>query len=216
MRIYRAVVLAVLSSLLAAASAHAQQERRSDQGLFEFTALGGIQFGGSPDLVGFSGSLDSGPSFGGIAAVRVSDEGLVALSYTCQRTEFEVTSTGPVPIGSRSIDVNVGYLQLGGELELPVSPRLVPFIGLSVGTTHLTPRNAGATNWFFSGTFTGGLKVPITRHVGLRTQMRLLGTLITADSSFLCESDGGLKCFISSDLSGMIQGDLMAGVYVTF
>ena len=97
MRIYRAVVLAVLSSLLAAASAHAQQERRSDQGLFEFTALGGIQFGGSPDLVGFSGSLDSGPSFGGIAAVRVSDEGLVALSYTCQRTEFEVTSTGPVP-----------------------------------------------------------------------------------------------------------------------
>ncbi len=180
MRIHRTVLLVLLSSLLAGASAHAQQ--RSDHSRFEFAGLGGIQFGGSPELEDASGSFDLGPSFGGIASVRVSKEGLVAISYTRQRTRFVATWEGPGPTTSQTVDADVGYLHVGGELELPVHPHLVPFIGLSVGATHFTPRNPGATDWFFSGAFTGGLKVPVTKNFGLRGQMRLLGTLITGDS----------------------------------
>jgi len=51
----------------------------------------------------------------------------------------------------------------------------------------------------------------------LRAQVRLLGTVISGDTRFLCISNGGARCAISvRDVEGFVQGDLMAGFYLAF
>jgi len=176
----------------------------------EITALGGIQFGGSVDLVGGDeGSFDADVGFGGVLGYRVQNDGLAVISYLVQPTEFSLDSGG-------SVDMNVGYLQIGGELEFAMTPHLLPFIGLTVGATHITPRDGGDSNWFFSTVFTGGVKVPVSKHFGLRTQMSLLTTVIDGNSKIYCTSGGGASCAISADVDAMFQGNFSVGVYLTF
>lgn len=186
----------------------------AESGNYEITALGGVGFGGSTDLELGDGSLDAGASYGAMLAARVRRDGLVALSYTRQRTEFDVALTGG---GSQRLDVDVGYVQFGGELEFhPTGRRIVPFIGLSLGASHFSPRGGGRTEWFFAGTFTGGLKIPLTEHVGLRAQMRVMGTLIDGKSDIFCVGAGGVTCVVAGSADGLFQGDALAGIYVTF
>jgi hypothetical protein len=184
---------------------------------FEISAMAGWQWGGSVDMAAGNGSLDSGPGFDGIIAYRVQEDGLMALTYSVQRTDFTANFLDVNgKLVRRTVPVNVGYAHFMGELELPRSERFVPFIGLSVGATHFTPRGQGETGWFFSAAFIGGIKYRITDHLGLRTQMRMLATVINGDSRIFCASSGGLTCAFSTSLEGMLQGDIVGGLYVAF
>ena len=95
---------------------------------------------------------------------------------------------------------------------------LVPFIGLGIGATHITPIDTDAsTDWFFSFSAIGGLKIPIVKHVGIKAQIRYLGTVINSDASWFCASSGGLTCGVSLDNTKILsQGDVTGGLYVSF
>ena len=80
-----------------------------------------------------------------VLGYRVKDDGLLALSYTRQQPEFDTSLTGG---GGQSFDVDVGYVQFGGELELHLKRRWVPFIGLTIGASHFSPRNGGSSDCF--------------------------------------------------------------------
>lgn len=222
------VVGVMLSSLLPFSAALGQSKRHAEitKGQHaEITLLGGIQYGGAIDdlvlerglqLGGGSGSFEWGPALMAIAGYRVGPDGLVTLSYSRQRTQFDAQTFFGGSYERSQISVDVGYVQFGGELEIPMNERVVPFIGLSLGASHFTPRRGGSTNWFFAGAFTGGFKFRITDWIGVRTQMRLLATAIGSDSQVFCVSSGGIACVIAADLTGFIQGDLVAGLYVAF
>jgi len=184
----------------------------------EITAMAGWQWGGSVNMLTGSGTYDSGAAFDGIIAIRTQADGLMGVTYSLQRTDFTATFLNAQGnFVRRTVPVNVGYAHFTGELELAKpEQRFVPFIGLSVGATHMTPRGGGQTGWFFSAGFIGGLKYRLFEHVGLRAQMRLLTTVLNGDSRLFCVSSGGLSCALSTDLEGMIQGDLVGGVYVAF
>ena len=58
------------------------------------------------------------------------------------------------------------------------------------------------------------MKFPINDHFGFRAQGRMMGTVIASDSNLWCSSG---RCAITiSEVTGPIQGDLMAGIYVAF
>jgi len=200
--------LASLALLAAASAAHAQH--------VELTGFGGIQFGGSTDQLGGTASFDAGPSFGGMAYYRVRDDGLFGVSYSRQRSELVATFVGAGGPIRRTVDVDVGIVHAGGELEISPRKPLTPILGLSVGATHFTPRQGGETGWYFSAALTGGFKYRITEHVGLRAHMRLIATVIDSNSRIACVSSGGLTCAIAADLDGLVQGDLVGGLYVAF
>jgi hypothetical protein len=216
----RAAALLVVLVGLIALPATAQQ--RGPQHLWEITPMVGIGWGGKIDFESSTGAnkgdieIEPGPFIGGRIAARVSEEGMGFISYQFQRTTADVNWDGGI-IPSQSIDLNIGLIQVGGELELPMNPHLVPFIGLSIGATHMAQRDASENpEWFFSGSFFAGAKVPITRYFGLRFHMSMLATVIQNNSDILCVSSGGLTCVSSTDLDSMIQGDFMGGFYIAF
>lgn len=198
------------------ASGSARAERPIDP-TFEFSLLAGGAFGGSVGVEGGDVSLNGGWAANAIAALRLrSDEGrLLTLSYMRQRTPFTVALDGQP---ERDVDIDVGFIHVGGEIDGKVGKRLKPFLGLSVGATHFTPMQSSASSeWFFSAGFYGGTKIAFGEHFGLRLQGRMLGTVIGGDKSVICVSGSGGACLISrSGTTGLMQGDMMAGVYFVF
>jgi hypothetical protein len=84
-----------------------------------------------------------------------------------------------------------------------------------VGAIHFTPQRSDlSTEWFFAGILYAGVKIPLHEHFGLRTQMRMLGTVIDSNTAWLCASQAG--CYVSGDVTGMIQGDFSVGAYLAF
>jgi hypothetical protein len=197
-----------LAALGLAPHAHAQH--------VEVTALGGVQYGGSTDVFGGTASFDAGPSYGGMVYYRVRDDGLFGVSYSREQSQLASTLVGPGGPVYGTLDVDIGVLHAGGELEIAPRKAVTPILGLSVGATHFTPRRSGPTEWFFSAALTGGFKYRINRHIGLRAHARLIATVIDDDSRITCVSSGGLTCAVAADLDGLVQGDLVGGVYVAF
>lgn len=210
-----------LAALALAGAAHAQGSRPKveimDPGMVQITGLYGIGFGGSLDTDEGSIDLDSGRSFTVQAGLRVQEDGFAFVSFSRQSTVARFDSDSGTP-PSTSFDLDVGYLLIGGELDLPMSKHLVPFIGLGIGTTYFkVPGSGDSPDWYFSGMAVGGLKIPIVKNVGLRTQVRFLGTVINGDASWFCGVNGGATCAVSlGDSSGIIQGDVTGGLYVAF
>jgi len=221
----RALRLAVWGGLalaLLAGTADAQGSRTKveiiDPGMVQITGLYGIQFGGSLDLEEGKLEIDSAPAWTVQAGLRVQDDGFAFASYSRQSTVASFDSATGTPPSGR-FDVDIGILQIGGELDLPMQKHLVPFIGLGIGATHFTPIDtSGGTDWFFSFSAIGGLKIPIVKHVGLKGQIRYLGTVVNSDASWYCASIGGSgTCAVSlKDTTILSQGDVTGGLYVSF
>lgn len=214
-RVAAAAVLVAFAGLVPATAALAKVDR-IEPGTLQLSGWAGYQFGGQIDADIGEIDIDSAPAYGGQAGLRLQDDGFAFISFTQQSTTARIRFANGSP--DTSFDLDVGYLQFGGELDLHMYRHLVPFIGLSIGSTYLKPNEPGAsTEWFFSGSALAGAKIPLTKHIGIRTQMRFLGTVIGSDSDFYCVSSGGAACAIRvEDTTGFIQGDITGGLYVSF
>ena len=183
--------------------------------------MGGWGVGGNIALIDgkTEGSIEIGPgwAYNAMLAVRPrSDEGgLIVLSYQRQRTHFRLNLQGRPP---GSFEVDIGHLQIGGEVDGRLAERLRPFFAVTLGATHYSPRSSSAsTEWFFSAGFYGGVKVPLNSHFGLRFQGRRLGTVLSSNSAVVCASSAGGACLVTVDeVTGPIQGDMMGGFYLAF
>lgn len=211
---------ALATALLAAPAAYA--ERAMDPS-FEITALGGVGFGGKIDAedVGgapFQAQIQAGPLFDAMIGFRpYSDEGrLIIVSYQRQFTQVRVK---PESGGSVDLDLDIGYLHAGGEIDGRATKWIHPFFGLTIGATHYSSKQPGAktTSWFFSGGAHGGIKVPFGDHFGLRFQGRYLGTVLNADKQLFCQTSNGASCVLTlDDVSGVHQGEFSGGIFVSF
>jgi hypothetical protein len=189
-------------------SAHAEG------GTFEITPMVGVTVGGSVDLPGAQIDFDTGLSYGGMVGMRVRDDALVVMSYHRQSTEAHYTDFG-TPANNASVDMNIDYLQFGGEIDFAHKARFSPLLGLTIGATHFSPDVPDVdSNWFFSAILYGGATFRLTKHIGLRAQARFIGTVISNNSSWLCASPVG--CVVNVSADGVLQGDFSAGVYVAF
>jgi hypothetical protein len=180
----------------------------------ELIGMGGYQFGGSVDLHEGSADFENGPTVGGILGVRVRGNALAIAGYHYQFSKVKITS-GHEGDDDESFDMAIGYLQIGGEIEFPVHPRIKPFLGMTLGAVHFTPATEDAvTDWFFAGALFGGFKIPLSRHFGLRTNIKMLVTVLDNDSASLCVSGKG--CVTEIDVNAMVQGEISGGAYLSF
>ena len=188
----------------------------------ELSVFGGLQFGGEVDVedttAGLDGDIDlePGPSYGAMLGYRVRKNQIIVLSYHRQQTDALVAFDGGGALAS-DFDTDIGFLQFGGEVDVPVTEHFVPFYGITLGAAHFSPDVTGVgDDWYFAGHGYVGVKVPITERIGIRTQLGMVATVIDDDSQFVCVSAGGLTCLVSSDITALLQGNLSAGLYIRF
>jgi hypothetical protein len=209
----RSLALTLLAALWAGVFVPGGDALANPQKRFEITPLVGYQFGGEVDLVDGKATIDSGPMLGAMLGLRVTNNSLAILSYQIQITD--VTLRLDDSQDTEKFDINIGYLQIGGELGGKASKNFEYVFGMTIGATHFSPQDDGSTAWNFSGTVYLGGKYLITENFGIRSQIRMLGTVLDSDSSWLCASYQG--CLVVVDnVTGTIQGDISAGVFLSF
>jgi opacity protein-like surface antigen len=120
--------------------------------------------------------------------------------------------------GATKLDMDVQYLHIGGTVSYPDTAYVVPFFGATVGATRFSPDVTGldnATKLSFS--LGGGIKIPITDHVGLRFDARAFITLLDNNSKIFCVSaPPDAACRISARSDTFVQYAAGLGIIAAF
>jgi len=212
----RRLGLCSLAATVLAAAAHAAPQEHVNE--VEITPFGGYVAGGEFEDPGtLPGSADDrdrdvkeDSSFGVIVNFNAdSPERQYELLYSKQGTQVE----GVVPL-----DLDIEYLQLGGIVNFTDNPRVIPFFGITVGAARFSPDTSGLdseTKVAFS--IGGGLKVPVTDHIGLRLDTRAFVTLLDTEGNIFCvSSSAAAGCRIRAKSDTFVQFSGMLGLTVGF
>jgi opacity protein-like surface antigen len=198
-------------ALLAAAVPATAQESSEVYSNFEITPFYGYMAGGEFEdpVSGGDRDIEEDNNFGVIFNAAVDKWRHYELLYSTQSTEIG----GGVPM-----DLDVEYLQIGGTVSSPDAERAIPYFGITVGAARFSPDAPGfddETKLAFS--VAGGLKVPITEHIGLRFDARAFISLLDTDGNIFCVSDaGGGACAIRTKSDTLLQYQAALGVTVGF
>jgi hypothetical protein len=138
-----------------------------------------------------------------------SPERQYELLYSQQSTEIE---------GAEPLDMDIKYLHIGGIVNFTDVKHVVPYFGMTVGATQFSPDLSGLDSEtkisFSAGT---GVKIPITRHVGIRIDARAFVTLLDTDGDLFCVSSNGTgTCRISASSDTLLQYTATIGVTAAF
>jgi hypothetical protein len=185
-------------------------EARAEWGL-EITPYAGYTIGGSftDNATGASLDVTEGGSFGLVLGLPDTPETQYELFYGFQRTK--VTGSGTFG-GETLFDLDIHYLHLGGTYLFP-SEKVRPFISGGLGATHFVPQGSGmSSKTYFSLSLGGGVKVPISGHVGLRFEGRGFMTILPDNTEIFCVSSGGAACAVKVKGDVLGQFLLMAGI----
>ena len=181
----------------------------------EVTPVMGVQSGGSLQVEEGLLRLAGAPGYGIILGLLVKEDGFAELVYHRQETEVGLRRDGFAGT-EKLFDLTVHYFQIGGQMSYPRGV-LAPFITLSVGGSVLDPRDRGReSEWGWAGILGVGVKLMPIDRLALRVQARAFGSILNATSSFFCQVSEGGVCYVSIQGSGLTQGDLSAGLTVTF
>lgn len=132
--------------------------------------------------------------------------------------EFFYSRLGTTIEGAVPIDMNIEYLQIGGIVNFTDVEHAIPYFGITVGGTQFGPDGDGLKNETnLSFTVGGGVKVPITDHIGLRFDARAFVTLMNTDANIFCASGStGGTCRIMANSDTFVQYALGLGVVAAF
>ena len=189
----RTVQLVLLS--LSAAAAWA--------GDVELAPFAGLQYGGS--LAAPSGreiAIDVGLQYGATLDVGIAGRWSFELLVSRQETGLS---------GAPRVGLAIERYLAGVREEKEVGR--FRFLGVFLlGLTRLVPDGLDADERF-TGALGLGLRRPLTRHLGLRTDVRVYYAVVSAGGATACVNGSCLFVFGSS---GVWQGDLTAGLTWTF
>jgi Outer membrane protein beta-barrel domain len=198
------------AAVLAAATPALAEDAAAKYNAFEITPFVGYMFGGEfEDPVDSADrDLDGATNFGVIFDFAIESWRQYELLYSMQSTELD----GVVPL-----DMDVQYLQIGGTVSYEEATRVIPYFGMTFGATHFSPDETGLddeTKLSFS--VGGGMRVPITDHIGVRFDARAFITLLDTDGEIFCVSSAGATCRIQAKSDVFLQYAAMLGVIIGF
>ena len=178
----------------------------------EVTPFVGYQFGGGFETREGDLTIDPSANLGLVVSLRTRHDGLVEFLYSRQSTVLEFS--GVLESGDL-FDMTVEYLHFGGLWEIETDRRR-PFIGLTLGGTHLDPRDSGfGDEWAFSAGISGGLKYFFTERLALRVEGRGLLSFFSSSGGIFCGFPPG-QCGFTVSGTNFLQIDVLAGLTVTF
>jgi opacity protein-like surface antigen len=179
----------------------------------EITPFAGYTMGGdfTDTTTGTSLSLDDTSNYGIMIDIRQQEESWIELYFSRQQTQLR--TDGGLLSGTALFDLDIDYYHIGGTYGT-ASGTVRPFVVGTFGATHMAPRGENLTSETkFSLSLGGGVKLALTKHVGLRLDGRWFGTFIGGSGSVFCSSGA---CLIN------VQGDVIsqftanAGVTLAF
>lgn len=178
---------------------------------FSISPFVGYRDGGSFVGAASGNTLELGDaqSHGLAINIRATAETEVELLWSRQSTALEADepAAGPPP------DLRIDYFHVGGTYLFPASG-IQPFFVGSIGATVFDPAEEGydsETKLSFGAG--AGIRVPVTRNLGLRFEVRGYGTVLSNDSAALCANG---RCLVSTDGTLLWQYEANAGVYLAF
>lgn len=177
----------------------------------EITPYAGYAIGGNfeDNTTGATLDVKEGGSFGLVLGLPDTPDTRYELFYGFQKTKV----TGGGTFGGETLfDLDIHYLHLGGVYMFPAE-KVRPFLSGGLGATHFVPHGSGMNSkTYFSLSLGGGVKIPITGHVGLRFEGRGFLTILPDTTQIFCVSSGGAACAVNvqGDVLGQIL--LMAGI----
>jgi len=177
----------------------------------EITPYAGYTIGGSftDNATGANLDVQEDGSYGLVLDLADTPETQYELFYGLQRTKV----TGGGTFGGETLfDLDIHYLHLGGTYMF-TGDTVRPYIAGGLGATHFVPHGSGLDRkTYFSISLGGGVKIPISGHVGLRFEGRGFMTILPDSTEIFCVSSGGAACNVKvqGDVLGQIL--LMAGI----
>ena len=177
----------------------------------ELTPYAGYAVGGNfeDNTTGANLDVKEGGIFGLLLDVPDSPETQYELFYGFQRTKV---TGGGTPGGDPLFDLDIHYLHPGGTYMF-AGDKIRPYIAGGLGATHFVPHESGLNpKTYFSLSLGGGVKVPLSGHVGLRFEGRGLLTVLPDTTEIFCVSSGGAACRVRVRGDVLGQFLLMAGI----
>ena len=109
-------------------------------------------------------------------------------------------------------DIDVDHYFVGGTYQWEMSHPVRPFVSADLGILHLSPEGFdGDTRFAFA--VGGGVKLPISDHLGLRFDGRWVLSRLSGDTDIFC--NGG-SCLVVSDGTFFDQFEFSAGLSFKF
>jgi hypothetical protein len=169
--------------------------------------------GGLEDSVsGNSNDLDDGGNLALALEFRYGkgDDRYLQLWYSRQESG--------VDDGGSQHDVNVEYLHFGGTVPIGDHEKAQGYFAMGIGATRFSASGADAeSRTKFSGSIGLGVAMPISAHAAVRLEARGYVTLVDSNASFFCRAENGTGfCNIVASGSTIVQGQLLAGIAVSF
>ena len=179
------------------------------QGL-EITPFGGYQVGGKLQIQLGDLRVSDNPNLGVILNVPLQSGAQLELLFAHQETSLKLTERG-TNLQETLFDMAMEYIQAGALYEADRKGRLKAFGTGTVGVTHYNPKESGrSSEWRFSGGLGIGAKSFFSERVAIRTEARLMFTLINAEGSIFCS--GGSGCLTNVEGTGVAQLLFTAGL----
>jgi len=199
--------LLVTLFLLHSGSAAADRPYTSDAVGWELAPFYGYRFGGGfegiDDYAAADLDLHNAPAYGALLEFPSGHHTQWQIFYSRQDTEVDVRTA----MFNQTVDVTIDYLHFGGTYVME-GDRQRPFVGFTLGATHLKPGSGYDDKVEFSFAFVGGIKFRLTQRLGLRFDARALGTVTDSQGGFFC--NGG--CVAQFQGGGFWQYDFSLGL----
>lgn len=203
--------------LLASFSANAQ-------GRFEVTPFVGYETSGSYPISVFSNTGVGGPvnslqvngalSFGTFLGYNVTENTQLEFMWDRNNTSFNARDalTGQY---FKAFNSDVDQFQFGGlYMLLNTEHRLRPYLAGSLGFTHDNNFNGTPNRTEFAFSVGGGVKYYISRHIGLRGDIRYMPTYGNSSYSTYCDPFYG--CYSAKTANFLNRGNFVGGIIFNF
>jgi hypothetical protein len=154
--------------------------------------------------------LSQKPSYGFAVGVRLNEEDLIEVRWARQASDIRFDNNNPV---STSVALHQVHLDCTHEFIMDTWPMWIrPYVIGSVGGTHIVGGTNSALTGFSFGLGTG-LKVYVSRHVGLRFQVEWLPIVTNTElGAFVC----GRGCVVHLSATAASQGEVAVGPVFRF
>lgn len=177
---------------------------------FDVTPFMGYQFGGK--FTSYRGDLNvvDNQNYGIFVDIPVNPRGMKAeILYSRRDTVFELRTSPPNRVTRHLFDIAVEYYNVGALFEKPRG-KVRPYGAVTLGGSRFAPKAADYSDeWFFNITFGGGAKAYLSKHVGLRADLRVLAPMNFAGTG-LWVGTGGVD-FGTAAGSVITQGNVSLG-----
>lgn len=176
----------VLASLLLVAFALASIAQS-----VELTPIAGYTFRSTVHITNGEARINDGFTYGGALTIAPSQYNAIEISYYRYETNATAYSTHTGGFNTVSKDVAVNYMMIGGQRLFPLNDKVMSFTGFNIGAGWLGSKD-GSFNTItkFSMGFDAGVKIRISRKIGVRLQTNFMFPITSAGGSFFWGSGG--------------------------